>query len=47
MEKAKSPCEYPPLYEKVFPIVLGFLGIVIVTLLIITVAVALRLVGVG
>jgi len=47
MEKAKSPREYPPLYEKVFPIVLGFLGIVIVTLLIITVAVALRLVGVG
>jgi hypothetical protein len=45
MVKAKSPREYPPLYEKVFPYVLGFLGIVIVTLLVITVAVALRLVG--
>ena len=47
MAKAKSPRQYPPLYEKVFPIVLGFLGIVIVTLLIITIAVALRLVGTG
>lgn len=45
MEKTKSPRQYPPMYEKVFPIVLGFLGIVIVTLLAITVAVALRLVG--
>jgi len=47
MEKTKSPRQYPPLYEKAFPIILGFLGIVIVTLLIITVAVALRLVGAG
>ena len=47
MEKTKSPRQYPPLYEKAFPIVLGFLGIVIITLLIITVAVALRLVGAG
>lgn len=47
MAKAKSPRQYPPLYEKAFPYVLGFLGIVIVTLLIITVAVALRLVGAG
>jgi hypothetical protein len=47
MEKAKSPRQYPPLYEKAFPIVLGFLGIVIVALLIITVAVALHLVGAG
>ena len=47
MAKAKSPRQYPPLYEKAFPYVLGFLGIVIVMLLVITVAVALRLVGVG
>lgn len=47
MEKAKSSRQYPPLYEKVFPLVLGFLGFVIVTLLVITVAVALRLVGAG
>ena len=47
MAKAKSPREYPPLYEKFFPYALGFLGIVIVTLLVITVAVALRLVGAG
>ena len=47
MAKAKSPREYPPLYEKIFPYVLGFLGIVVVTLLIITFAVALRLVGAG
>ena len=47
MEIAKSSRQYPPLYEKAFPIILGFLGIVIVALLIITVAVALRLVGAG
>ena len=45
MAKAKSPRQYPPFYEKVFPVVLGILGIVIVILLMITVAVALRLVG--
>ena len=45
MEKAKSPRQYPPMYEKIFPIVLGFLGVVIVTLLVVTIAVALRLVG--
>lgn len=47
MAKAKSPRQYPPIYEKIFPVVLGVLGIVIVTLLVITVAVALRLVGTG
>jgi len=47
MEKVKSPRKYPPLYERAFPYILGFLGIVIVTLLVITVAVALRLVGAG
>ena len=45
MAKAKFPRQYPPLYEKVFPIVLGFLGVVIVTLLVVTIAVALRLIG--
>jgi len=45
MEKTKSPRQYPPIYEKVIPIILGVLGIVIVILLVITVAVALRLVG--
>ncbi len=45
MEKIKSPRQYPNLYEKLFPIVLGFLGIIIVMLLIVTIAVALRLVG--
>jgi len=47
MGKVKLPRQYPPLYEKAFPYILGFLGIVIVTLLVITVAVALRLVGAG
>ena len=47
MEKTKSHRQYPPLYEKVFPVVLGLLGIVIAALLVITVAVALRLVGAG
>ena len=45
MEKAKSPRQYPPMYEKIFPIALGFLGVVLAILLIITVAVALRFVG--
>lgn len=45
MAKAKSPREYPPLYEKAFPIVLGIIGLTVVILLLITVAVALQLVG--
>ena len=45
MAKVNSPRQYPPLYEKAFPIVLGFMSIVIVILLIVTVAVALRLIG--
>ena len=44
MEKTKSSRQYPPIYEKAFPIVLGVLGIVIAVLLVITVAVALRLI---
>ena len=45
MEKTKSSRQYPPIYEKAFPVVLSVLGVVIVILLVITVAVALRLVG--
>ena len=45
MAKAKSPRKYPPLYEKAFPIVLGIIGLILVTLLIATLAVALRLIG--
>jgi hypothetical protein len=45
MEKTKSPRQYPPLYEKIFPVVLAFLGLVIITLLVITIAVALQFVG--
>jgi len=47
MEKTKSPRQYPAVYEKIFPVVLGFVGLVLVALLIVTVAVALRLVGAG
>lgn len=45
MGKNKPPHRYPHVYEKIFPYVLGFLGIVIVALLVVTVVVALRLVG--
>ena len=45
MEKIKSSRQYPPLYEEAFHIVLWFLGVVIVVLLVITIAVALRLVA--
>ena len=47
MAKVKSPREYPPLYEKAFPIVLGIIGVVLATLLIATLAVALQFVGAG
>ena len=47
MEKTKSSRQYPAVYEKFFPYALGFLGVVLVSLLVITVAVALRLVGAG
>ena len=45
MEKAKPSRNYPPMYEKAIPIILGFLGITVVILLLITIAVALQLVG--
>jgi len=47
MEKTKSHRQYPAIYEKIFPYALGFVGLVLVSLLVITVAVALRLVGAG
>ena len=47
MEKTKSPRQYPPMYEKVFPLALGALGLVIAALLVVTIAVAMQLVGAG
>jgi hypothetical protein len=45
MEKSKTPREYPPVYEKVIPVALWVIGTVIVIMLLITIAVALQLVG--
>ena len=45
MEKSKTPREYPPIYEKVIPIALWVIGSVIIIMLVITIAVALQLVG--
>jgi hypothetical protein len=45
MEKSKPSREYPPIYEKIIPIALWTIGTVIVILLLITIAVALRMVG--
>jgi len=45
MEKSKSSREYPPVYEKIIPIALWAIGTVVFVLLLITIAVALRLVG--
>lgn len=45
MDKAKSTRQYPPVYEKILPIALWSIGIIGVVLLVITVAVALRLIG--
>lgn len=45
MEKSKSSREYPPVYEKIIPIALWTIGTVVFVLLLITIAVALRLVG--
>ncbi|GAB4426187.1 MAG: hypothetical protein Kow002_15550 [Anaerolineales bacterium] len=45
MAKTKSPRQYPPLYEKLLPIALWVIGIMGVILLVITVAVALRLIA--
>ena len=42
MEKSKSPREYPPLYEKLIPVALGVIGTIVIVLLMITIAVALR-----
>lgn len=45
MEKSKTSREYPPVYEKIIPIALWVIGTIVVVLLLITIAVALRLVG--
>jgi hypothetical protein len=45
MEKSKTPREYPPVYEKFIPIAIWTIGTVVVVLLLITIAVALQLVG--
>jgi len=45
MEKSKTSREYPPIYEKIIPIALWVIGTVIVIMLLITIAVALQLVG--
>ncbi len=42
MEKSKSPREYPPMYEKLIPVALGIIGTIVIVLLLITIAVALR-----
>jgi len=42
MEKPKSSREYPPVYEKMIPVALGIIGTVVIVLLLITIAVALR-----
>jgi len=45
MEKSNSSRRYPPVYERLIPIALWAIGTVVVILLLITIAVALRLVG--
>jgi len=45
MEKSKPSREYPPVYEKIIPVALWTIGTVIVIMLLITIAVALQLVG--
>lgn len=45
MEKSKTSREYPPIYEKIIPVALWIIGTVIVIMLLITIAVALQLVG--
>ncbi|HEY5730765.1 MAG TPA: hypothetical protein VIS72_11985 [Anaerolineales bacterium] len=41
MEKSKSPRVYPPVYERLIPIALWTIGIVVAILLVITIVVAL------
>lgn len=45
MEKSKTSREYPPIYEKIIPVALWIIGTVIVLMLLVTIAVALQLVG--
>ena len=44
-EKKKSPREYPPLYEKAVPIVLGILVLVVIGLIVAAAGVVLGFVG--
>ena len=45
MDKAEPPRRYPPLYEKIIPALLWFLGLVIIVLLLMIVAAAFNLFG--
>ena len=45
MEKSKTSRKYPPIYEKIIPVALWIIGTVIVIMLLITIAVALQIVG--
>ena len=46
MGKSKLSREYPPIYEKMIPVVLWTLGtVIVILLLLITLTVALRLAG--
>lgn len=38
----KPPRRYPPVYEHIFPVALGLVGVLVLVLLLITLAVALR-----
>ncbi len=38
----KPPRRYPPLYERLFPIALAVINVLILVLLILTIAIALR-----
>lgn len=42
MEKSKPSREYPPVYEKIIPIALWVIGMVVTVLILVTIAVALR-----
>lgn len=42
MGKSKPSREYPPVYEKIIPIALWVIGMVVTVLILVTIAVALR-----
>jgi hypothetical protein len=45
MDKSEQSRRYPPLYEKVIPVLLWVLGLVIIILMLVTVAVAVNFIG--